>query len=55
MQDALVERLFRGYFEEGLDLNDRQVLIRLAVEDGIPSTHVERLLAGDEGRADILS
>jgi predicted DsbA family dithiol-disulfide isomerase len=54
VQDAVVERLFRGYFEEGLDLNDRQVLVRLAVEGGIPAGDAEGLLAGDEGRADVL-
>jgi predicted DsbA family dithiol-disulfide isomerase len=54
VQDAMVERLFRAYFEEGLDLNDRPVLVRLAVEGGIPAPDVERLLAEDEGRADVL-
>jgi predicted DsbA family dithiol-disulfide isomerase len=54
VQDAVVERLFRGYFEEGLDLNDRAVLGRLAVEGGISAPEAERLLAGDEGRADVL-
>lgn len=54
VQDAVVERLFRGYFEEGLDLNDRAVLVRLALEGGIPASEAEKLLAGDEGRADVL-
>jgi predicted DsbA family dithiol-disulfide isomerase len=54
VQDAVVERLFRGYFEEGLDLNDRPTLVRLAVEGGFPAADVERLLAGEEGRADVL-
>ena len=54
VQDAVVERLFRGYFEEGLDLNDRAVLVRLAVEGGMPVVEAERLPGGDEGRADVL-
>ena len=54
VQDAVVERLFKGYFEEGLDLNDRAVLGRLAVEGGIPVADVERLLCGDGGRAEVL-
>lgn len=54
VQDAVVERLFLGYFEEGLDLNDRAVLGRLAVEGGIPAGDPERLFAGQEGRADVL-
>jgi len=54
VQDAVVERLFRGYFEEGMDLNDRATLVRLAVEGGVPVQEAERLLAGEEGRAEVL-
>jgi predicted DsbA family dithiol-disulfide isomerase len=54
VQDAVVERLFRGCFEEGLDLNDRPVLAHLAVEGGVPAPEAERLLAGEAGRADVL-
>jgi predicted DsbA family dithiol-disulfide isomerase len=54
VQDAVVERLFRAYFEEGLDLNGPAMLIRLAVEGGIPAVDAERLLAGDEGRDEVL-
>ena len=34
-QGAMVERLFRGYFEEGADLTQRPTLARLATEAGI--------------------
>lgn len=54
VQDGVVERLFRGYFEEGVDLSDQAVLTRLAVEGGIPEGDVKRLLAGREGLADVL-
>lgn len=54
VQDAVVERLFRGYFVEGLDLNDRQVLVRLAVEGSVSTGDVEQLLAGEDGRAEVL-
>src|SRR5208282_1330460 len=54
VQDAVVERLFRGYFEEGLDLNDRPVLVRLAAEGGVPAREGEGLLAMDEGQTDVL-
>jgi predicted DsbA family dithiol-disulfide isomerase len=54
VQDAVVERLSRGYFEEEMDLNDRAVLVRLAVEGGIPNPDVERLLASDVGQAEVL-
>jgi predicted DsbA family dithiol-disulfide isomerase len=55
VQDAVVERLFRGYFEEGLDLNDRAVLVRLVVEAGVSKRDAEQLHAGDEGRAEVLA
>lgn len=54
VQDAVVERLFRGYFGEGKDLNDRATLVRLAVDGGISAPDAERLLAGEEGKADVL-
>ncbi|MBY0522764.1 MAG: DsbA family oxidoreductase [Gemmataceae bacterium] len=54
MQDAVVERLFKGYFEEGVDLNDQPMLVRLAAESGLPAAEAEHLLTGDGGRADVL-
>ncbi len=54
VQDAVVETLFRAYFEDGLDLNDCPTLLGLAVRSGIPAPDAERLLAGDEGRAEVL-
>lgn len=54
VQDAAVERLFKGYFEDGLDLNDRAVLVGLAAQSGLPAEDAERLLAGDHGRTDVL-
>lgn len=54
VQDVVVERLFKGYFEEGLDLNDRAALVRLAAEGGITPADAERLLAEDAGRLDVL-
>ncbi len=54
VQDAVAERLFRGYFEEGMDLNNHAALVRLAVEGGISAPDAQRLLAGDEGKAEVL-
>src|SRR5262249_22249287 len=54
VQDAAAETLFRAYFVEGLDLNDRPTLVDLAASSGIPAADAERLLAGDEGRALVL-
>ena len=55
--DALVERLFRGFFAEGRDLGDRETLLRLAEEAGMErvdlgealdrGTHLPTLVAND--------
>jgi predicted DsbA family dithiol-disulfide isomerase len=37
-QDALVERLFYGYFEEALDIGSPEVLVRLAAEVGLDAS-----------------
>ncbi|MCP3801003.1 DsbA family oxidoreductase [Allokutzneria sp. A3M-2-11 16] len=36
VQDAVQERLFRGYFAEGVNLGDRAALTALAAEAGLP-------------------
>jgi predicted DsbA family dithiol-disulfide isomerase len=52
VQEAIVERLFRAYFEEGLDLN-RATLMAIAEESGM-AADAAGMLAGEEGRADVL-
>ena len=47
-QDAVVERLFRGYFEEGLDIGSPEVLERLAGESGLEASGVRSALTGSE-------
>jgi predicted DsbA family dithiol-disulfide isomerase len=47
-QDALVERLFRGYFEEGLDIGAPDVLTRLGDECGLSPSEVENALSAPE-------
>lgn len=47
-QDALVERLFRGYFEEGLDIGRVDVLESIAIEVGLESDGVDRALTGSD-------
>ena len=51
-QDAMVERLFRAYFSEGLDVGDTEVLVGLAGEVGLGDGVAERL-AGDDDRAEV--
>ena len=36
-------------------IGDRPTLVALAAEGGVPASDAERLLAGDEGRADVLA
>jgi len=47
-QDAMVERLFHGYFEEALDIGAPDVLERLAAESGLEADGVERALTGGD-------
>jgi predicted DsbA family dithiol-disulfide isomerase len=45
-QDAIVNRLFHAYFEEGLDIGAPEILTRLAAEAGLEAAGVEQALAG---------
>ncbi len=47
---AVVERLFEGYFLEGQDVGDSEVLTSLASEAGLDRTDVAERLARDDDR-----
>lgn len=47
--DAVIERLFTGYFTEGVALSDQEALVDIAVQEGIPADQVREALAGDAG------
>jgi predicted DsbA family dithiol-disulfide isomerase len=47
-QGAIVDRLFRAYFEEGLDIGSAPVLERLAAEAGLEAEGVKAALTGAE-------
>ncbi|MEJ7637385.1 MAG: DsbA family oxidoreductase [Singulisphaera sp.] len=49
VQDAVVEAIFRGYFTEGLNVNDRETLTEVVGGAGLDREEVSRLLSGDEG------
>ncbi len=47
-QDAVVNRLFRGYFEEGLDIGRMEVLTAIAAEAGLEPDAVQVALTGSD-------
>jgi predicted DsbA family dithiol-disulfide isomerase len=49
-QDMMVDSLFRGYFEEGVDIGSSEALTRLAASAGLDA---ERFLRSDEGVAEV--
>jgi predicted DsbA family dithiol-disulfide isomerase len=53
MQDALKERLMRGYLAEGELMSDHGALERLAVEAGLPAHEVRDVLSTDRYAADV--
>lgn len=48
LQDAAEERLFKAYFEEGLNLADLDTLARLGEEIGLDGQAVRQALASDQ-------
>jgi predicted DsbA family dithiol-disulfide isomerase len=55
LQDALVERLFAGFFVEGADIGDDSTLATLAASAGLSRADVEDFLASDRGRDEVLA
>lgn len=51
--DRLVERLFRAYFEEGVDIGDIDELVRLAGDAGCETAAARAHLASAAGRAEV--
>ena len=49
-QDAVVERLFKGYFEEGLDIGSLSILTELADRAGLRASE---FLTSEEGAAEV--
>jgi len=54
LQDAIVEALFKAYFEDGRDIGDAAVLTEVAAACGMDSELVEELLASDADRDAVL-
>lgn len=53
-QNALVNRLFAGYFEEGLDIGRKDVLLDLAAEAGLDAGEARNVIDGDESLQAVL-
>jgi predicted DsbA family dithiol-disulfide isomerase len=51
--EAMVERLFRAYFTEGVYVGDRAELVRLAGEVGLDAAEIDARLASDRDKVDI--
>ena len=49
--DAVIERLFRAYFVEGIDIGDIDALARLAGDAGFDATAARAWLVSDAGRS----
>jgi len=45
VQDAIVDKLFRLYFEQGRDIGDRKLLVEIAREAGMDAASVDKRLA----------
>jgi len=53
LQDAVEERFFKAYLEEGALMSDHATLTRLAVEAGLPEGEVADVLASDLFTAEV--
>jgi predicted DsbA family dithiol-disulfide isomerase len=53
LQDAMKERLLRGYFSEGDRMSDHESLVRLAGEVGLDEDEVRAMLNGDRYGAEV--
>lgn len=53
VQDAVVEALFGAYFIDGLDIGDRDALVRIATANGIERQRAGSFLDGREGSAEV--
>jgi predicted DsbA family dithiol-disulfide isomerase len=55
LADRTVEALMSAHFEQGLAVDDRDVLVRIAADVGLDEQEVRRALAGDDGADDVLA
>jgi predicted DsbA family dithiol-disulfide isomerase len=53
LQDAMVDRLMQGHFEEAADLGDPATLVRLAAEAGLPADKAQQVLSSQAFSAEV--
>ncbi len=51
---ALAERIFKGFFEEGLNISDREVLLMFGEQNGLSADAIEKALDDDLIRQRVL-
>ncbi|MEF3305942.1 DsbA family oxidoreductase [Paenibacillus sp. GYB003] len=51
--EIMTERLLKAYFTDSAHIGDRETLARLAAEVGLDREEAGRMLAGEEGEADV--
>lgn len=54
-QDRVVEGLFDGYFTQGRDIGDRQILAEIGFSTGLPVDAVTNVLDGVDGIEEVLN
>ena len=54
-QEPVVEALFRGFFYDGLDIGDLEVLTELGATSGLNINKLRRFLSGDDDRDVVIS
>lgn len=55
VQDAVVEALFEGYFCNGADIGDTEVLVALGQEGGLERDDIVTMLADEAGVRDVVA
>jgi len=53
-QATLQQRLMQAYFTDGDDVGEPDVLVRCAVDAGVPEETARRIVGSDEGSSDLL-
>jgi predicted DsbA family dithiol-disulfide isomerase len=55
VQDAVVDALFRAYFQQGRDIGDAATLAEVASDAGMDRAAVAAMLASEEGREEVIA